>query len=72
MNSTSSRAVPNPLFSHYIRPYIVAFENTKKSSSKSKREFFTKHQVNIFLNEAFSSLDLRVLRLLITSMFDCE
>ena len=38
-------------------------------NSEPKREFFTKHpQVNIFLIEAFSGLDLEVLRLLITCL----
>ena len=70
-----------PFFQH-INPYMVAFQNTTENpkesirfigNSESKREFFTKHpQVNIFLIEAFSVLDLGVLRLLITSLFDCE
>ena len=55
---------------------MVPFQNTQKNlrentrftrNSESKREFFTKHpQVNSFLIEAFSSLDLPVSRLLIT------
>ena len=47
-------------------------ENTRFTrNSKSKREFFTKHpQVNIFLIEAFSGIDLRVSSLLISSLFD--
>ena len=49
-------------------------ENTRFTrNSESKKEFFTKHpQINIFLIEAFSGFDLRVLSLLITSLFDCE
>ena len=47
-------------------------ENTRFTrNSISKREFFTKHpQVNIFLIEAFSGIDLRVSSLLISSLFD--
>ena len=47
-------------------------ENTRFTrNSKSKREFFTKlPQVNIFLIEAFSGIDLRVSSLLISSLFD--
>ena len=55
---------------------MVPFQDTQKilrentrftRNSESKREFFTKHpQVNIFLIEAFSGLDLQVSTLLIT------
>ena len=71
-----------PPFSNYKMPYMVTFQKTQKilrkntrftRNSESKREFFTKHpQVNIFLIKAFSSFDLRVSSLLITSLFDCE
>ena len=74
--------VPNPPFFNYIKSYIVAFQNTQKilrentgftRNSESKKEFFTKHlQVNSFLIEAFSGLDLGVLRLLITFLFVCD
>ena len=82
MNHTSFGSHSKPLFSHYIMPYMVAFQNSQKllkenirftRNSESMMEFFIKHfQVNIFLIEAFSSLDLGVLILLITFVFDCE
>ena len=82
MNTTLSKSHSKPLFSHYIKPYMAAFQNTQKflkentrfiRNNESKTKFFTKHlQVNIFLIEAFSSLDLGVLKLLITFVFDCE
>lgn len=82
MNTTSSGSHSKPLFSHYIKPYMAAFQNTQKflkentrftRNSESKTKFFTKHlQVNIFLIEAFTSLDLGVVRLLITFVFDRE
>ena len=71
-----------PLFLNYKKPYMIPFQKTQKilrenirftRNSESKREFFTKHfEVNNFLIKAFSGLDLGVLRLLITSLFDCE
>ena len=77
-NPTSSRSRSKPPFLNYRRPYVVAFKNTQKilmenirftRNSEPKMEFFTKHpQVNIFLIEAFSGLDLEVLRLLITCL----
>ena len=61
---------------------MVHFQNTQKilrenirfaRNNESKREFFTKHpQVNFLLIGNFSGLDLRVLRLLITFVFDGE
>jgi len=67
MNPSSSRSRSKPLFSHYIKPYMVPFQNTHKilwenarftRHNESKEEFFTKHpQVNIFLIEAFFGLD---------------
>ena len=82
MNPTFSGSRSKLSFSHYIKPYMVPFQHTQKilkentrfiRNSESKREFFTKHpQVNIFLIKAFFDLDLGVLRLLITSLFDCE
>ena len=72
LTSTGSRC--KPIFSHYIKPYIVPFQNTWKilrentrftRNSESKRKFFTKHpQVNIFLIETFSGLDLGVYHIL--------
>ena len=82
MNPTLPGSHSKLPLSNYKRPYIVAFQNTQKilrenirftRNSESKREFFTKHfEVNNFLIKAFSGLDLGVLRLLITSLFDCE
>ena len=82
MNPTSFGSRSKPLFFNYIKPYIVASQNTQKilkenigfsRNSESKMEFFIKHsQLNIFLIEAFSSLDLEVLRLLITFLFVCD
>ena len=82
MNPTLPGSRSKLPFSNYKRPYIVAFQNTQKilrenirftRNSESKRKFFTKHfEVNNFLIKAFSGLDLGVLRLLITSLFDCE
>jgi len=83
MNPTSSESRFKPLFSHYIKPYIVVFKTHKKKflrentrfprNNESNREFFTKHpQVNIFLIGVFFGLDFEVLRLLITFVFDCE
>ena len=64
MNLTSSRSHFKPLFSDYIKPYMVPFQNTQKNlkenirftkNSESKRESFKKHpQVKKFLIEAFS------------------
>ena len=53
---------------HFQNTQKILQENTRFTrNSESKREFFTKHpQVNSFLIEAFSSLDLPVSRLLIT------
>ena len=61
---------------------MVPFQNTQKilrenlkftRNNESKREFFTKHpQVNFLLIGNFSGLDLQVLRLLITFVFDGE
>ena len=66
----------------FQKPYMISFQNTQKilrenirftKNSESKREFFTKYlQVNIFLIDAFSGIDLRVSNLLITSLFNCE
>ena len=48
MNPTSNGSCSKPLFSHYIKPYIVAFQNTQKilrddlrfiRHSESKRVF---------------------------------
>ena len=82
MNPTLPGSCSKLPFSNYKRPDIVAFQNTQKilrenirftRNSESKREFFTKHfEVSIFLIKAFSGLNLGVLRLLITSLFDCE
>ena len=79
MNSTSSGSHSKPPLFNYVKPYIVTFQNTQKIlrentrfiiDSESKTEFFTKYsQVNIFLIETFSDLDLGVLRLLITFLF---
>ena len=61
-----------PSFSHYIKPYMVSFQNTQKilrenlrftRNNKSKREFFIKHpKVNFLLIETFSGLNLQVLK----------
>jgi len=49
MNPTSNGSRSKPLFSHYIKPYIVAFQNTQKilrdnlrfiRHSESKRVFY--------------------------------
>ena len=68
--------------SRYIKPCMVSFQNTHKilrentrfaRNSESKRNLFTKkYSSQYFFIEAFSSLDLGVLRLLVTSLFDCE
>ena len=81
-NLTSSVSCSNPSFFYYKKSYMILFQNTLKilrknirftRNSELKREFFTKHsQVNIFLINAFSSLDLRVSSLLITSLFNCK
>ena len=48
-NPTSFGSYSKPSFSHYIKPYMVPFQDTQKIlrenliSSESKREFFTKH-----------------------------
>ena len=75
-------AIPIPHFFYYKKSYMVHVQNTLKilrknirftRNNESKREFFTKHsQVNIFLIDAFSSLDIRVSSLLITSLFNCK
>ena len=80
INPTSSRSCSKSPFFNYKRLYMIHFQNTQKilkenrrftKNSESKREFFIKHhQVNIFLIEAFPSLDFRLLRLLITFLFD--
>ena len=82
MTPTSPGSHFKPLIFNYINPYMVYFKHTRKilrknlkfaRNSESKREFFTKHpQVNFLLICAFSGLDLWVLRLLITSLFDCK
>ena len=82
MNTTSSGSHSKALFSQYNKPHVVLFQNTQKilrenlrftRNSESEREFFTKHsQVNFLLIETFFGLDLRVLRLLITFVFDYE
>ena len=82
MNPTSSGKYSKPPFSQYKKPYMVPFQNTQKilrenlkftRNNESKREFFTKHpQVNFLLIGNFSGLDLQVLRLLITFVFDGE
>ena len=63
MNPTLPRSYSKPLFSQYIKPYMVPFQNTKKilrenlrftRNSESKREFFTKYpQVNFLLIGTF-------------------
>ena len=65
MNLTSSESYFKPLFSEYIKSYMVPFQNTQKilrenirftKNSESKKESFKKHpQVKIFLIKAFSS-----------------
>ena len=65
MNLTSSESYFKPLFSEYIKSYMVPFQNTQKilrenirftKNSESKRESFKNHpQVKIFLIKAFSS-----------------
>ena len=72
MNPTSFRRHSKPLFSHYIKPYIVSFQKIQKilrenlrftRNSKSNREFFKKHpQVNFLLIGTLFGLDLRVLK----------
>ena len=51
MNPTSSGSHSKPLFSHYIKPYMVYFKNTPKilrenlrftRNIESNREFFHK------------------------------
>jgi len=51
MNPTSSRSRSKPSFFNYIKPYVVAFQNTQKilresirftRNSESKYEFFHK------------------------------
>ena len=71
-NLTSSRSHSKPLFSHYIKPHMIPFQNIQKilrknlrftRNSESKREFFTKHpQVNFILIMTFFSLDPQVLK----------
>ena len=68
MNPTSSGSRSKPLFSDYKKSYMVPFQRTQNSeekytrftrNSELKREFFTEHpQVNIFLIETYSGLDL--------------
>ena len=82
MNPTSPGNRSKPPFSQYKKPYMVPFQNTQKilkenlkftRNDEPKREFFTKHpQVNFLLIGNFSGLDLQVLRLLITFVFDGE
>ena len=52
MNPTSFGSHSKPLFSNYIKPYIVVFHNTQKilrenirftRNSESKREFFSQN-----------------------------
>ena len=67
-NPTSSGSRSKPSFSHYIKPYMVSFQNTQKilkenlrftRNSESKKKFFTKHpQVNFLLIGTFSGLNL--------------
>ena len=35
MNLTSSESRPKPLFFHYKKPYMIHFQNTKKSHRKN-------------------------------------
>ena len=69
MNPTSSESHSKPLFSHYIKPYIVVFKTHKKilrentrftRNNELNKEFFTKNpQVNIFLLGSFLALILK-------------
>ena len=67
MNPTLFGRNSKPLFSNYKNPYMVHFRNTQKikreitrfTKNRESKEFFKKHpQVNIFLIETFSGLDL--------------
>jgi len=70
MNPTLSRSRSKSLFSHYIKPYMVHFQNKQKilkenlrftKNSEIKREFFTKHlQVNFILLGPFLVLIFQV------------
>ena len=67
MNPTSPKSHSKPIFYHYIKPYMILFQNIQKilrenlrfiRNSESKREFFTKYpQVNFILIGNFSGLD---------------